>query len=416
MHYKHSPARLAQIGRELNVQYVLEGSVRRDAEKVRVSAQLIRVKDETHTWAREYDRQLTGLLTVQAEIAREISGEIQVAFGDHKPAPHVPRPALSPEQSEAYDLYLKGLYHWNKRSSEGFRRAIGYFEQAIAKDPNHAPSYAGLADCYALLGGYTGEPLAEYTAKARTAALRALALDKNLPEAHTALAVIVQNYDHDWQTAGNEYRHAIELNPSYAMAHHWYSEHLGFLGRFDEALRESEIARQLDPLSLIIARDNGMLLIYARQFDRAIEKCRSVLDMDSDFGMGQDCLFRAYEAKGMFAQALATRETARRIYIDQSWLWAQLTYLYGRSGQHQQARLALEKLNRFFRPRQTDPAVFVEAYIGLGDKEQALAWLEKAYDRHSNTMATLKVNPIYDPLRGDPRFRDLLRRVEFNAQ
>lgn len=411
MHYKRNTERVEQIGRELNVQYVLEGSLRKDASRIRVTAQLIRVNDETRTWARQYDREWTGLLAMQGEIAREISDEIQVALGE-RPAK---RAAVPAQQSEAYDFYLKGLYFLNKRTGQDFRRAIDYFHQAIVKDPNHGPSYAGMADCYALLEGYSGEVRPEYMIKARSAALRALEIDPNLPEAHTALAVIVQNYDRDWQTAGNEYRRAINLNPSYAMGHHWYAEHLGYLGRFEEAFRESELARQLDPLSLIISADNAMLLYYSRQYDRAIEKFRAVKDLDPNFPRAGE-LFLPYLGKGMLAEALEQLKRAESLYGDQPFILSDLAYTYGRSGRRQQALRAVENLKQRYRPQETDPALLVTAYLGLGDKEQAFAWLEKAFAQHSNMMTTLKVDPLFDPLRGDSRFQDLLRRVDLAPQ
>jgi TolB-like protein/DNA-binding winged helix-turn-helix (wHTH) protein/Tfp pilus assembly protein PilF len=283
MHYKHSQEQLDRIGRELGVQYVMEGSVRRDGDKVRISAQLIQMKDQTRLWARQYDRELSSLLALQGEIAQEIADEIQLTLGEHKRIDIAHQASLPPKTSEAYDLYLKGQYFWNKRTPQGFEQAIECFQQAIAKDPNYARAYAGMADSYALLGGYTLAPQAEFMLKARAAALRALEIDESLPEAHTALALIVQNYDWDWQTAEKEYRRAIELNPNYATAHHWYAEHLTWLGRFDEAFRESERARQLDPLSMIIAADNGVILYSSRQYDRAIEKFRSVLAMEPNF-------------------------------------------------------------------------------------------------------------------------------------
>jgi TolB-like protein/DNA-binding winged helix-turn-helix (wHTH) protein len=194
-------------------------------------------------------------------------------------------------------------------------------------------------------------------------------------------------------------------------AHHWYAEHLGYLGRLDEAFRESERARQLDPLSLIIAVDNGVLLIYSRQYDRAIQKCRSVLELDSHFNMAEGCVARAYKLKHMSTYALSVYETASHDFADPPYKWSELAYIYGRSGKQKQAQRALEKLSQLYRPGQTDPIVFAWVYLGLSDKDQTFAWLEKAYAQHSNSMATLKVDPIYDPLRADPRFQDLLRRV-----
>ena len=245
--------------------------------------------------------------------------------------------------------------------------------------------------------------------KARAAALRALELDKDLPEAHTALALIVQNYDYDWQTAGREFHRAIELNPNYATAHHWYAEHLMWRGRFDEALRESERARQLDPLSLIIATDNGAILLYSRQYDRALEKLHAVHELDPSFPRADGLIVRAYEEKGMFADALAELEKSRPLY--NSWACSELADIYGRTGQPAQAAIALARMEQLSRGQQVDPVVFVEPYIGMDKKDEAFLWLNKAYAQHSNSLTALKVDPLYDPLRSDPRFQDLLRRV-----
>jgi TolB-like protein/DNA-binding winged helix-turn-helix (wHTH) protein/Tfp pilus assembly protein PilF len=412
MFYKHDPKPLDQVGRELGVQYVLEGSVRRSADQVRVTAQLIRVQDQTHLWARQYDRELKDLLKIQSEIAGEISQEIQTALGNPNATTPVSRPILSPREFEAYELYLKGQYFWNKRTIEGFERAIDYFQQAIAKDPNYARAHAGLADSYSLMAVYSAAPPSEYMPKARVAALRALELDQGLPEAHTALALIVQNYDYDWQTAEKEFRHAIELNPNYATAHQWYAEHLMWRGRFDEALRESERARQLDPLSLIIATDNGAILYFSRQYDRAIEKLRTVRELDPSFPRAPGLLVAAYEQKGMFADALADLEEWRSLYHPNSPRnWSELAYIYGRTGQRAQARLALAKLEQLSRRQHLDPGGLLRAHIGMGNQDQAFAYLEKAYGQHSSAPIALKVDPMYDPLRSDPRFQQLLRRV-----
>jgi len=408
MHYKHNQESLQRVGRELRVQYVLEGSIRRDSGKVRIAAQLIQTKDQTHLWAQEYDSDLKDLLVLQGEIAREIADEIQTTLGGHKAVQPATQHALSPQTYEAYDLYLKGQYFWNKRTVEGFQRAIDYFQQATAKEPNYARAYAGLADSYALLSAYSMASSAKFMPKARAAALRALELDESLPEAHTALALIVQNYDYDWQTAEKEYRRAIQLNPNYATAHHWYAEHLALLGRFDEALHESEQARQLDPLSLIIAADNGAILYFSRQYDRAIEQFRAVLEMDPNFPRAQLLVF-AYAQKGQFADALAHIEESRS--MDKVTRSLMLAYVYGRSGQTAQARSALEKLQDMNRRQKTDPAMILYAYLGVGNKEQSFALLEKAYTQHSNALTVLKVDPIYDPLRSDTRFQDLLHRV-----
>jgi TolB-like protein/DNA-binding winged helix-turn-helix (wHTH) protein/Flp pilus assembly protein TadD len=406
MHYKSSQPPLDQVGRELGVQYVLEGSVRRDSDKVRITARLVQIKDQTDLWARKYDRDLSNLLVLQGEIAQEISDEIQLTLGDHKKITPPSKPSLSPQTYEAYDLYLKGRYFWNQRSVEGFHRAIGYFQQSISKDPKYARAYAGLADSYTLLNSYGGAP---FMTNARAAALKALELDEGLAEAHTSLALITENYDWDWPTAEKEYRRAIELDPNYATAHHWYAEYLTWLGRFDEAFVESEKARQLDPLSPIIAVDNGQILYYSRQYDRAIAKFRSVIEMYPDFRTG--LLIGPYEQKGMYAEALADCERWRRSSGDSAYNLAEIAYIYGRTGEPVQARHSLAKLEELNRRRPIDPAVISGAYLGMGDNDHALLWLEKAYAQHSNVMTTLKVEPRYDPLRSDPRFQDLMRRV-----
>jgi adenylate cyclase len=319
-------------------------------------------------------------------------------------------PVSSSKSAEAQDLYLRGMYFWNKRTVPGFHQAIDDFQQATTIDPNYALAYAGLANSYTLLTAYSLASANLYMPQARAAALRALELDERSAEAHTALALIVQNQDWDWQTSEKEFRRAIELNPNYATAHHWYAEHLMWLGRFDEALSESDRALQLDPLSLIIASDRGAILYFSRQYDRAIEKFRTVLRKDPNFGRATIVTY-AYAEKGMFAQALAETETVRRLNGEGPWYWSNLAYIYGRAGQLERARRALEKLEKLSRHEQVDPATMLWAHLGMGDKEEALADLSKAYSLHFAILTTLKIEPAFDPLRSDPRFQDLLRRV-----
>ncbi len=410
MHYKHSPEPLDRVGRELGVQYVLEGSVRRDSGKVRITAQLIQVKDQSHLWARQYDRELSGLLSLQGEIAGEIADEIQLTLDDHSRADPAKQPPLSPQALEAYDLYLNGRYCWNKRTAQGFHEAVSYFQQAIAKDPNYARAYAGLADTYSLMSGYNIALPREVMPKARAAALRALEIDEKLPEAHTSLALIAENYDWDWQTSEKEYRRAIQLDPNYATAHQWYAEFLSYQGRFDEAFAESERARQLDPLSLIIDADNAAILYFSRQYDRAIQQFRTVLEMEPHFGRAH-MMDYAYVEKGMYSEALADLEQWRRVEDQSAWTLMMQAYVLGRAGNQVKAQRALEQLLQLNRRETMDPAPVLYAYIGAGNKEQAFVWLEKAYAEHSTALTTLKVNPMYDPLRGDPRFLNLMRRV-----
>ncbi|HEV2103922.1 MAG TPA: winged helix-turn-helix domain-containing protein [Candidatus Acidoferrum sp.] len=410
MHYKNIQENAAQIGRELGVQYVLEGSVRRDAERVRITAQLVRAGDQTRLWTKEFDRELQSLLAVQSEIALETADEIQQTLGTKKLVAAKPKLAMSREGYEAYDQYLKGLYFLNRRTLPGFEQAVACFREAIRKNPQSAAAYAGLANTYTLLSGYTLSPASKYMPRARAAALRALELDDKLPEAHTALALIVQNYDWDWQTAEKEFKRSIELNPNYATAHHWYAEHLGFRGRFEEAFKESDEAKRLDPLSLIIATDRGVLFYFARDYDRAIEQLRVVLDMDPAFPHAHMIEF-AYAGKGQYAKALADIEDGKRMMGGDPWYWSAKARIYGQWGHQTQALNALEKMKEMSEKHSLDAAPLAWAHLGMGQREEGLNWLEQAYEQHSNAMTALKVDPIYDIVRNDPRFQDLLRRV-----
>ncbi len=404
MRYKGGQEPLERIERELGVQYVLAGSIRRDSDRVRVTAQLIRVRDQTEVWAHEYDRTVQDLLDIQGEVAGAIAAEIETRLGATQPAAKPP-PRLAPP-FEAYDAYLRGVHALDARDLEN---AAGYFEQAVAKDPVYARAYAALAEVYALVAAYSTRPPGTFDAKARAAALRALELDSSLAEAHAALALVVQNYDWNWQLAEREFRRAIALNPSYATAHHWYAEHLMWRGRFDEALRESERARELDPQSLIIAADNGAILYFSRDYDRAIEKLRAVLDVDPQLARAH-LIAEVYAERGRFAEALAdlAQDTSATPSL---WTLAMRASVYGRAGQLTQAQRALRALVVASKRDTVRAWAFVRAYLGVGDRDAALRWLEKAYAEHDNGMTSLKVDPLLDPLRGDPRFQRLLVRV-----
>jgi len=404
MHYKNGAATIDQIGRELQVQYVLEGSVRRDEHRVRVDAQLIQTSDQTHVWAREYDREITDLLSLQDEIAQEVAVNIQSTL-EPKEQPQT----AAAGDFEAYDLYLKGQYFFNKRGDDNLRQAIGYYERSSNTDPNFARAYAGLAASYALLSGYSAKPQSEYIEKARAAADKALEIDPNLSEAHTALALILREYNWDWKTSEKEFQHAIDLNPNNATAHHWYAEQLAMLGRFDEALHESEMARRLDPLSMIIAADNAEILHFSRQYDLAIQKLREIKEMDPR-STRVHIVIHPYVENGMFKEALTDIEDLRKV-SNGPWILAETAYVYGRSGRTGYARREITKLLEMNRRQPLDASLFLWAYTGMGDKEQAFAWLQKAYDQHSNILTRLKVDPAFDSLRDDPRFQDMLTRV-----
>ncbi len=413
MHYKHSPESIPQIGADLGVQYVIEGSVRRDSERVRITAQLIQVKDQSHLWAREYDRDLGHLLELQAEIARAVANEIEFSLSGRRPIEAAQKAAaLAPggHSYEAYDLYLKGRYFWNKRTPEGFRQAADYFQQAIDKDPNYGRAYAGLADTFSLMSTWYIGPQSQMIPKARAAALRALELEENLAEAHASLALIKENYDYDWREAEKEFRRAIQIGPRYATAHQWYAEFLSWQGRFEEAFAESDQARQLDPLSLIIASDHATILYYSRQYDSAVKQCRSVLELDPTSDHARYAMIPSYLQLGRYDEALdlINRWAGRE---EGPWTLAWRTALYSRSGHAGKARQALAKLEHISRSRADRTALLLIAYLGTGQKERVIELLENAYSEHSNAVLQIKVDPMYDPIRSDPRFEDLLRRV-----
>jgi TolB-like protein/Tfp pilus assembly protein PilF len=413
MHYKHSQESIPQIGKDLRVQYVIEGSVRRDAERVRITAQLIQVKDQSHLWAREYDRDLGHLLKLQAEIAREVANEIEFSLRGRRPIEVAQKTeAATPGANsyEAYDLYLKGRYFWNKRTVEGFRQAANYFQQAIDKDPNYGRAYAGLADTFSLMGTWYMGPQNELIPKARTAALRALELDESLAEAHASLALIKENYDYDWSGAEKEFRRATQLNPQYATAHQWYAEFLSWQGRFGEAFAESERARQLDPLSLIIASDYAAILYHSRQYDAALKQYRSVLELDPGFDHARDEMIPSYLQLGRYDEAvdLINRWADGE---EGAWKLAWTAAVYGRSGHAEKARRALAKLEQISRSRADRTAILLIAYSGTGQGERVIELLQNAYSEHSNAVVQIKVDPLYDSIRSDPRFEDLLRRV-----
>ncbi len=414
MHYKHTQESIPQIGKDLGVQYVIEGSVRRDAERVRITAQLIQVKDQSHIWAREYDRDLGHLMQLQAEIAREVANEIEFSLSGRRPIEATREgvaPAPGAKSYEAYDLYLKGRYFWNKRTAEGFRQAADYFQQAIDKDANYGRAYAGLADTFTLTSTWYLGPQNELMPKARGAALRALELDESLAEAHASLALIRENYDYDWPGAEKEFRRAIQLDPQYATAHQWYAEFLSWQGRFDEAFAQSKQARELDPLSLIIATDYASILYDSRQYDNAVKQFRSVLELDPNFDHARESMIPSYLQLGRYDEAIDLINRWADRGEAEPWMWAWRAAANGRLGRAQEADRALAKLEQISRSRPDRTVTLLIAYSGTGQKEEVIALLQQAYSEHSNAVVQIKVDPMYDPILSDPRFQDLLLRL-----
>lgn len=410
MHYKGSTERAAEIGRELNVDYLLEGSVRREGPRVRVSVQLIRLPDETHVWAQEYDRKLQNYLQLEEEIATTVAGQIEVTLA--KRVAGYPRPMLDPS---AHDDYLKGRYFWNQRSENGYFKAISYFKQAIAKSPEYAQAYAGLADAYALLGSNPTRSMSrrEALTKAREAAVKALELDDKLAEAHTSLAFISWHYDWNWAVAENEFRRALELNPSYPTAHHWYAIYLLTQGRTDQAFHEIRRAQEIDPLSLIINTDLSEMLFFDRRYDDAIVQAKRTLEMDPNFVLAWGVLGEAYLLKHDFTQAQAVLRKGMGISGGDLLLEGTLGISYAQMRQEHRARAVLQDMRRKAgEPHMTEFYVSIaNVYALLGDKDNAFLWLEKAYLNRDGALTLMKVSPWFDAIRSDPRFTDLVRRI-----
>jgi tetratricopeptide (TPR) repeat protein len=386
----------------------VEGSVQRSGDRVRVTAQLIGAPADTHLWAESYDRDLRDILVLQDDVARAISNQIKVKL---TPQEQVRLASARPVNPEAHEAYLKGRYYWNKRTEEGFRKAIEYFSEATEKDHNYALAHAGLADSYILLGTYGVLPPKEAYAKAREAATKALELDDTLGEAHNALATVKSDYDWDWPGAEREFRRAIELNPGYATAHQWYGELLSNLGRHEEALAEIKRAQQLDPLSLIINAVSGRNLLFAGRDDLAIEQLRKTLEMDPHFAQAHFFLGWAYVRKGTFAEAIAEFQRAATLSPDITAYKGGLAHAYARAGKSAEARKLLSELKEESKRTYVSWYDFAAIYAGLGEKDQAFTCLERAYEQHVDRLVEAKGDPLFDPLHSDPRFQDLMRRI-----
>jgi len=395
-------------GRELRVGAVVEGSVQRVGEQVRVTVQLVSVHDGTPLWAGAFDERFTDIFAVEDQISEQVARALTLTLSSAEKELLTKRYT---EDSEAYRLYLTGRYFWNKRTVEGLDKGIGYFNEAVEKDPSYALAYVGLADSYSLLSDYDGLPPKQTYPKAKRAAERALELDERLAEAHAALAFIKAAYDWDWPGAESEYRRAIELNPNYETAHQWYAEYLSGQGRHDEALAEIRRAKEINPVSLIINAVEAWILYHAREYDQAIAQAQKVVEMDPNFAEVYEYLKRCYDQKGMYREAIAARQTRRRLagYDAEETAALRAAAEATSAGVYWQKRLEQDVEEAKREP--STPFDMAEIYAQLGKKDQAFAWLERAYEERSFLMMYLKVAPKLDPLRSDPRYADLLRRV-----
>ena len=408
-HFKSAPENLPEIAKRLGVMHILEGSVQKASDQVRVNVQLINALTDAHLWADTYDRKLTDIFAVETEIAKAIADTLQAKLTGSEQHVIAARPT---ESTEAHQLYLKGRYFWNKRTGNDLKKSIDYFQQAIAVDPNYALAYAGVADAYVWLPGYTAGTPRDCYPKAKAAATKALQLDDTLAEAHTTLSLAIWLYDFDSAQAIREFQRAIELNPNYAIAHQQYGNNtLAALGRFDDAIVEGKRAVELDPLSLVINTDLGSDYYYARRYDEAIAQLRKTLEMDPGFYIAHLVLGQVLDAKGARDAAIVECQKARGLNDDPSVLGV-LARAYGLSGNKMEAEKILDQLKKLSQERYVSAYSFALTYLGLGDKEEALRWLEQSYqDRAGSDVGFIRVDPLLDPLRGDPRFEALVQKI-----
>ena len=406
MRYAHSTQPITQIARELGVEAVIEGTVARSGNRVVVTVQLIDASEDRHLWAQKYDRKLEDLLGMEEDLSQEIAGQVHATLRSRR---QIETRNRRPPDPQAHQLYLKGRYFWNKRTNDGFLKAAEYFRQAADIDPNYAQAYVGLADCYAFSQPATDPPKV-FAMKARSMAKRALDIDGSLGEAHASLALVAQNIDRDWAGAEGEYKLAITLEPNYATAHHWYAEFLALQGRFDEALAEINTARDLDPLSLPILRDTGVIYYLGRQYDQAAGYLRKALEMDPSFVPAHQSLGMTYVQQREFPSAIEELEKAGQLDEDNPDALAEIGYAYAVSGRKQKARKVLSELSLMSRRRYISPSDYALVYSGLGDTDKAFEWLEKASSEGA-LLVGLAVDPGWDSLRADPRFRDFLART-----
>jgi TolB-like protein/Flp pilus assembly protein TadD len=408
MHYKHSVLGVTQIGRELGAHYLLQGTVHREGSIIRVTAELVQVRDQTHLWSRSYQSDKRDVGALQGDLAQGVAAEIQLKLTPEQQARLGSSHRTDPE---AHEAYLKGLYFWNKITEQGMKEAIAYFQQAINIDPGYAEAYASLGSCYGILGNLTAIPPDESFPRNKAAAVKALELDYSVSEAHAQLGYASMFYDHDWPRAENEFRRALELNPSNANAHRGLAQYFVSNARFDDALAEIEQARKLDPVSLGINSDQGWFLHFARRPDEAIAQLKKTLELDPSFGVAHFTLGNAYELKGEFDHAISEYQTAIALSGNLNGRIGSLGHAYALAGRKNDAHQILKRMKELSRNGYVSPYHTALVYIGLDEKEEAFAWLEKAQHDRYWMMAFLKVDPRLDPLRSDPRFQALLRRV-----
>jgi TolB-like protein/Tfp pilus assembly protein PilF len=407
MHYKGVHRPLPEIARELGVEIIVEGSVLRSGERVRISAQLIEASTDTHLWAESYERDLRDVLQLQSEIARAVAREIQAKLTPGEQEQLARARSVTPE---AYEVYLRGRYQWNRRTADGFRKGAEHFLQAIEIDPNYAAAYAGLADCAGSAGFWGFTSPAQGCGSAKAAACKSLEIDETA-EAHTSLGWALIHYDFDFLTAEHHFQRAIELNPGYATAHQWYAHCLGYSYRLDQSLERVRLALDLDPLSLNVNTTYVGVLWFQRKFDRAIEQCQKILELAPNFAILRWLLANLLQAKGLHEQAIAERRWAVEASGGASLFLAELGDSYAAAGNRSEALRILDQLQELSKTSYVMAYWMALIHANLGERDQAFRWLEMSYQERSPTLSFLKIDPRLDALRSDPRFDNHLRRL-----
>ena len=410
MQYKGTKKPLPEIARELKVDAVLEGTVARSGSRVRITANLLHAPTDRHLWAETYEGDLGDVLALQGEVARAIADQIRIKLTPEEQGRFAPPRPVNPE---AHEAYLKGRYYWNLRTEDGLKKSIEYFQQAIEKDPGYTRAYAGLADSYAVSVMWGFAPPREAYPRAKAAALKALQVDHTQAEPHASLGVAKVDFDFDFVGAEKEYKLAVKLDPSYATAHVWYAVYLALVGRHNEAFTEIKRAQELDPLSLSISAVGAAVFLYARRYDEAVAECQRTLELKPDFYLAHYYLGEVYEQQKLYAQAIGEYQKALALEPGNSIVGTALACGYAAAGKRSEALKHVSRLKQLSRRRYVSPYAIACIYAALGDVDQACAWLEKAYEDRSYGLYSLKVNPRFDLLRSDPRFQDLLRRMNF---
>jgi eukaryotic-like serine/threonine-protein kinase len=406
--YKSAQADPQAVGRELGVRAVLTGRVLHYGDRLVVNAELIDVANESQLWGEQYNRKLADIFEVQEEISHEISKKLLLKLSGEEKKRLTKRHTHDPE---AYRHYLKGRFYWNKRTEENFRKGIEHFRQAIEVDPDYAQAYAGLADSYLLLGFYGACAPDDVMPKGKAAAIKALALDESLAEAHNSLAYIHCVYEWNWSASEKGFKKAIKLNPKYATAHHWYAFKLAAMGRHDDAIAEIKYARELDPLALIINAEVGWAYYFARQYDKAIEQYRKTLEMDPSFGVAHMFLGTSYIQQGRHAEAISELRQAVEMSGGSPLMKGMLGHAYAGAGDIEAARKMIAELTESTDGRYVSPYNVALIYAGLGETDKALPELEKAHEQRALFLAWINVEPLFDNVRSDPRFAELVRRI-----